>query len=233
MQPWTRTATSLLVAASLSGLTSGFVITPPRHAAAFPAASSALNTRSLLPPAQACSSNNSNRGGYLSSRGVLQTCKAVVGNGEERGQIPTGEFEEKEEEAGVSPAKKAAVSASSLAAGSAVVALAAIGGFPDLAAAAAPEWVGPTKLVLDPLLLFFEFAFVARIILSWYPALDLNSAPQNLVAWPTEPILKPTRAVVPPAFGVDISPIVWVMICTFLHEILLGQQGILNLISNK
>ncbi|CAM9419362.1 unnamed protein product [Laminaria digitata] len=63
--------------------------------------------------------------------------------------------------------------------------------------------------------------------------LDLNSAPQNLVAWPTEPILKPTRAVVPPAFGVDISPIVWVMICTFLHEILLGQQGILNLISNK
>lgn len=63
--------------------------------------------------------------------------------------------------------------------------------------------------------------------------LDLNSVPQNLVAWPTEPILKPTRAVVPPAFGVDISPIVWVMICSFLHEILLGQQGILNLISAK
>lgn len=63
--------------------------------------------------------------------------------------------------------------------------------------------------------------------------LDLNSAPQNLVAWPTEPILRPTRAVIPPAFGVDISPIVWVMICSLIHEILLGQQGILNLMSNK
>lgn len=63
--------------------------------------------------------------------------------------------------------------------------------------------------------------------------LDLNSAPQNLVAWPTEPILKQTRAIIPPAFGVDISPIVWVMICSLVHEILLGQQGILNLMSSK
>lgn len=29
--------------------------------------------------------------------------------------------------------------------------------------------MGPTKLVLDPILLYFEVAFVARIILSWYP----------------------------------------------------------------
>lgn len=50
-----------------------------------------------------------------------------------------------------------------------MVALAALGGFPDLAAAEAPAWVGPTKLVLDPILLYFEVAFVARIILSWYP----------------------------------------------------------------
>lgn len=71
------------------------------------------------------------------------------------------------------------------------------------------------------------------VIALWYFQLDLNSAPQNLVAWPTEPILKPTRAIIPPAFGVDISPIVWVMICSLVHEILLGQQGILNLMSNK
>lgn len=58
---------------------------------------------------------------------------------------------------------------SGLAAGAAVVALSALGGFPDLAAAEAPAWVLPTKLVLDPVLLYFEVAFVARIILSWYP----------------------------------------------------------------
>lgn len=57
-------------------------------------------------------------------------------------------------------------------AGAAVVSLAALGGFPETAMAAAPGWVGPVKLVLDPILLYFEFAFVARIVLSWYPAVS-------------------------------------------------------------
>lgn len=43
-------------------------------------------------------------------------------------------------------------------------------GGPVAAEAAAPGWVGPAKVVLDPLLLYFEFAFLARIVLSWYPA---------------------------------------------------------------
>ncbi|KAG5178149.1 YGGT family-domain-containing protein [Tribonema minus] len=96
-----------------------------------------------------------------------------------------------------------------------------------------PGWVGPTRAALDPFLLYMEFAFLCRIVLSWYPQTDLNKAPQNLVAWPTEPILKPTRAVVPPAFGVDISPIVWVMILSFVREILFGQQGIFNMLSQQ
>lgn len=63
----------------------------------------------------------------------------------------------------------AASTISELATGASVVALGALFGLPDLAAAEAPGWVGPTKLVLDPILLYFEVAFVARIILSWYP----------------------------------------------------------------
>lgn len=51
----------------------------------------------------------------------------------------------------------------------AVIALAGLGGFPETAAAEAPVWVGPTKLVLDPILLYFELAFIARIVFSWYP----------------------------------------------------------------
>lgn len=43
-------------------------------------------------------------------------------------------------------------------------------GVPAPAAAVAPGWVWPTKLILDTLLLYFEFAFVARIVLSWYPS---------------------------------------------------------------
>lgn len=54
--------------------------------------------------------------------------------------------------------------------GAVALAIAILGSFPVAADAAAPGWVGPTKLVLDPLLLYFEFAFLARIVLSWYPS---------------------------------------------------------------
>lgn len=72
--------------------------------------------------------------------------------------------------------------------------------------------------------------FVLRIILTWYPQADLNALPFNLVAWPTEPFLRPTRKLIPPIGGVDISPVIWVGIMSFLREVLLGQQGLLTML---
>lgn len=67
------------------------------------------------------------------------------------------------------------------------------------------------------------------MIISWYPKTNLNEVPFNFVAWPTEPLLKMIRGIIPPSFGVDITPIVWVGVFTFLHEILLGQQGLFTM----
>ncbi len=72
--------------------------------------------------------------------------------------------------------------------------------------------------------------FIFRIVLTWYPQVNLNRFPFNLVAWPTEPFLVPLRKLVPPIGGVDITPIVWVGIFSLLREILLGQQGLLNIL---
>ncbi|HBL12970.1 MAG TPA: hypothetical protein DD379_16555 [Cyanobacteria bacterium UBA11162] len=72
--------------------------------------------------------------------------------------------------------------------------------------------------------------FIFRIILTWYPEVDLNRLPFNLIAWPTEPFLIPMRKLVPPIGGVDITPIIWVGIFSLLREILLGQQGLLRMI---
>jgi YggT family protein len=74
------------------------------------------------------------------------------------------------------------------------------------------------------------FLFIFRIVLTWYPQVDLNRFPFNLVAWPTEPFLLPMRKIVPPIGGVDITPIIWVGIFSLLREILLGQQGLLTMI---
>lgn len=74
------------------------------------------------------------------------------------------------------------------------------------------------------------FLFIFRIVLTWYPQLDLNRFPLNLIAWPTEPFLVPVRKIVPPIGGVDITPIIWVGIFSLLREFLLGQQGLIAML---
>lgn len=86
--------------------------------------------------------------------------------------------------------------------------------------------------VLGPILGIMVFLFIFRIVLTWYPQVDAQRFPFNLVIWPTEPFLIPLRRIVPPIGGVDITPIIWVGIFSFLREILLGQQGLLTLLSH-
>jgi len=90
-------------------------------------------------------------------------------------------------------------------------------------------WVQPLANVLGPFLNVFSFAMLCRVVISWYPTTNLNEFPFALAVWPTEPLLKLIRGAVPPAFGVDITPIVWLGVFTFLNEILLGQQGLLTM----
>ncbi|HEY9859295.1 MAG TPA: YggT family protein [Candidatus Obscuribacterales bacterium] len=82
---------------------------------------------------------------------------------------------------------------------------------------------------LGPLLGLMIFLFIFRIVLTWYPQVNLNQFPFNVVAWPTEPFLIPLRKIVPPIGGVDITPIIWVGIFSLLREILLGQQGLVTM----
>jgi YggT family protein len=85
---------------------------------------------------------------------------------------------------------------------------------------------------LGLLLTLMTLLFIFRIVLTWYPQVDLNRFPFNLVAWPTEPLLVPLRKIVSPIGGVDITPIIWVGIFSLLREILLGQQGILTMMTS-
>ncbi len=85
------------------------------------------------------------------------------------------------------------------------------------------------SLFLGLLLGLMTFLFILRIVLTWYPQVNAKGFPFNLVIVPTEPFLIPARKIVPPIGGVDISPIIWVGICTLLREILLGQQGLITM----
>ncbi len=98
---------------------------------------------------------------------------------------------------------------------------------------AAEAWVAPARTVTETVLDLGGIAFLIRIILSWYPQVNLNKLPANIIAWPTEPFLAATRVVVPPAFGVDISPIIWFAFLNFLRETLTSDQGLLTLLLQK
>ncbi len=86
-----------------------------------------------------------------------------------------------------------------------------------------------TLIGLSILFSLMTVLFIFRIILTWYPQVELTKMPWRLVALPTEPLLAPTRKLIPPLGGVDITPVLWVGVFTLLREMLLGQQGILTM----
>ncbi|KAJ4843213.1 Protein COFACTOR ASSEMBLY OF COMPLEX C SUBUNIT B ccb3, chloroplastic [Turnera subulata] len=86
---------------------------------------------------------------------------------------------------------------------------------------------------LGPFLSAFAFLFVLRIVMSWYPRLPVGKFPYVIAYAPTEPLLIPTRKLIPPLGGVDVTPVVWFGLVSFLNEILVGPQGLLVLLSQQ
>lgn len=87
--------------------------------------------------------------------------------------------------------------------------------------------------VAGPTLSAFGFLFILRIVMSWYPRLPVTKFPYVVAYAPTEPFLAVTRKVIPPLGGVDVTPVVWFGLVSFLNEILVGPQGLLILLSQQ
>lgn len=86
-----------------------------------------------------------------------------------------------------------------------------------------------SSIALGILFFIMTLLFIFRIVLTWYPNVNLSEFPYKLAYLPTEPFLVATRKIIPPLGGIDITPIVWLGIFTLLREILLGQQGLITL----
>ncbi len=85
-------------------------------------------------------------------------------------------------------------------------------------------------LALGLLLAAWTLAFLLRIVLTWYPQIDLNQGLWRVVAVPTEPLLSFTRKLVAPIGGVDVTPVIWVGLISLVRELLVGQQGLISLV---
>ena len=80
---------------------------------------------------------------------------------------------------------------------------------------------------------FLTIVFLIRLILTWYPKVELSKGFWVLISIPTTSILNFTRKFIPPIGGVDVGPVIWIGIISFLREILVGQQGLIKLAINK
>ncbi|GDX78047.1 hypothetical protein LBMAG41_31270 [Cyanobium sp.] len=83
-------------------------------------------------------------------------------------------------------------------------------------------------LALGLLLGLWTLLFLFRIVLTWYPQVDLGQGWGRWVGLPTELVLAPTRRLIQPIGGVDVAPVVWVGLVTLLRELLVGQQGLIT-----
>ena len=82
----------------------------------------------------------------------------------------------------------------------------------------APLWAIPAllKLVLN----IFLFAIIIRVILSWVNPDPYNPA-VSLLARLTDPLMLPAQRLLPPMGGIDLSPMVVMIVLVLLQMLLL------------
>ena len=96
---------------------------------------------------------------------------------------------------------------------------------------ASPSWLpvlSGLHLALGLGLALWTLLFLFRIVLTWYPQVDLSRGAMRLIGAPTEPVLAVTRRLIQPIGGVDVTPVVWVGLLSLVRELLVGQQGLVS-----
>ena len=69
--------------------------------------------------------------------------------------------------------------------------------------------------------------------MTWYPKINGENGFWIIVTLPTNRILNITKKLIPPIGGVDVSPVIWIGIISFIRELLVGQQGLIKLAIQK
>ena len=76
---------------------------------------------------------------------------------------------------------------------------------------------------------YLTIVFLIRLILTWYPKINLSNGLWLFISIPSSSVLNLTRKLIPPIGGVDVGPVIWIGFISFLREILVGQQGLIKL----
>lgn len=83
--------------------------------------------------------------------------------------------------------------------------------------------MGPLALLANTLATFFQIYMVLifiRILLSWFPNVNMYEGPLSVIPQLTDPYLNVFRSFIPPLGGIDFSPIIAIFLLQFIAGII-------------
>ena len=90
-------------------------------------------------------------------------------------------------------------------------------------------------ILISQLIEIFIWFLIAQAILSWLVAFNIVNTSNNIINLIgnflykiTEPLLKPIRSILPDFGGIDVSPIILIILLIFFRNLLFEYSGILN-----
>jgi YggT family protein len=84
--------------------------------------------------------------------------------------------------------------------------------------------MNPTLIILNFLSLYSTLVFI-RCLLTWFPSIDMTKQPFMFLGEIVDPYLNLFRSVIPPIGGLDLSPMVALLLLQFAPQLLMGVLG--------
>ena len=82
-------------------------------------------------------------------------------------------------------------------------------------------------LLITTISSFLQIYFVLliiRILLSWFPNINMFDPPFSILSQLTDPYLNLFRSIIPPIGGIDISPILAIFLLQFVQSLVMGMS---------
>tara|TARA_B100000161_G_C33364465_1_gene330415 strand:- start:144 stop:437 length:294 start_codon:yes stop_codon:yes gene_type:complete len=90
-------------------------------------------------------------------------------------------------------------------------------------------------ILISQIIEIFIWCLIAQAILSWLVAFNIVNTTNNFVSLIgnflykiTEPLLRPIRGILPDFGGIDISPVILIILLIFFRNLLFEYSGVLN-----
>ena len=90
-------------------------------------------------------------------------------------------------------------------------------------------------ILISQIIEIFIWLLIAQAILSWLIAFNIVNTTSNLINLignflykVTEPLLRPIRRLLPDFGGVDVSPVILIILLIFFRNLLFEYSGVLN-----